>query len=56
MNWLGGALFLYLVAGAFVCSYAYDKDGQPIPVYYFLLIVLVWPALFMLPTDYDDED
>jgi hypothetical protein len=53
--WLA-ALLLYLVVGTFVCTHAYDKDGKPMPVHHFVLIVFFWPILFILPTDYDDED
>lgn len=41
-------LGLYLATGVFVCSHTYDKDGKHMPIYHFVLIVWVWPVLFLL--------
>ena len=46
-------LGLYLATGVFVCSHTYDKDGKHMPIYHFVLIVWVWPVLFLLD---DNED
>jgi hypothetical protein len=48
--WLA-VLGLYLAIGVFVCSFARDKNDKPMPIHHFILIVWVWPALFLLGRD-----
>jgi hypothetical protein len=48
--WLPAFLF-YLVIGTIVCSYAKDRDGKPMPVHHFMLLVFFWPLLFILDED-----
>jgi hypothetical protein len=49
--WLALVAF-YLAVGMFVSPYAKDEFGRPVPWHHFVLCVMFWPLLFILP-DHD---
>jgi hypothetical protein len=51
VNYFLATFTLYIAVGAFVCTFVRDKDNHPAPIHHYLLLILVWPVLFLLDHD-----